>query len=40
MAVSIKATLQEIPGGMFLFAASQAQPINLSAQAAPIQIAS
>lgn len=39
MAVSIKATLRKIPGGMFLFASSQAQPINLSAQAAPLQIA-
>jgi hypothetical protein len=39
MAVSIKATLRKIPGGIFLFAGSKAQPINLSAQAAPIQIA-
>ncbi len=39
MAVSIKATLRKIPGGIFLFAASQAPRINVSAQAAPQQIA-
>lgn len=39
MAASTKTTLRNIPGGMFLVVASKAQPINVSAQAAPPRIA-